>query len=192
MWGTRRATNKQVHQQAPITSFKTQLIQYTKYYKKKTVNTKLGKQTIWFSEVNKDIYQYFQKNKLEDEKDRKESCIAFLKLINRYYKIIWLKSTSIFEEQTRIPLKLNIEKNCCRQKKQQLSNSCRFQSIQRWSRREKPFPNKKPQNQSIRGQITLGIQLQTFPSKCNTRTLQSKTWNTAQKTHSNNGGNHTS
>ena len=26
----------------------------------KTVNTKLGKQTIWFSEVIKDIYHYFQ------------------------------------------------------------------------------------------------------------------------------------
>ena len=26
----------------------------------KTVNTKLGKQTIWFSEVVKDIYHYFQ------------------------------------------------------------------------------------------------------------------------------------
>ena len=51
-----------------------------------TVNTKLGKQTIWFSEVIKDIYYYFQKNRLEDEKDRKESCIAFLKLINPYYK----------------------------------------------------------------------------------------------------------
>ena len=25
----------------------------------KTVNTKLGKQTMWFSEVNKDIYHYF-------------------------------------------------------------------------------------------------------------------------------------
>ena len=41
--------------------------------------------------------------------------------------------------------------------------------------------NKKPQNQSIRGQITSGIQLQMFPSKCNTRKHQSKTWNTAEK-----------
>ena len=39
----------------------------------KTVNTKLGKQTIWFSEVIKDHYHYFRKNRLEDEKDRKES-----------------------------------------------------------------------------------------------------------------------
>ena len=77
----------------------------------KTVKTKLGKQTIWFSEVIKDIYHYFQKNSLEGEKDRNESCIAFLKLISRYYKNIWLKSTSIFEDQTRIPLRQNIEKH---------------------------------------------------------------------------------
>ena len=43
------------------------------------------------------------------------------------------------------------------------------------------FPVKKRQNQSIRGQITFGIQLQTFPLKCNTRKLQYKTWNTANK-----------
>ena len=40
-----------------------------------------------------------------------------LKLFIRYYKILWLKSTSIFEEQTRIPLKPNIEKIGCRQKR---------------------------------------------------------------------------
>ena len=50
---------------------------------------------------------------------------------------------------------------------------------------------KKTQNQSIRAQITFRIQLQTFPSKCNTRKLQYKTWTTAEKTHSNNGGNYT-
>ena len=49
----------------------------------------------------------------------------------------------------------------------------------------------KPQNQSISVQITFGIQLQTFPSKCNTKKLQSKTWNTAEKTNSNNVGNYT-
>ena len=55
----------------------------------------------------------------------------------------------------------------------------------------KPVPNKKPRNQSIRGQITSAIQLQTFPSKNNTRKLQYKSWTTAEKTHSTNGGNYT-
>ena len=48
-------------------------------------------------------------------------------------------------------------------KEKQLSISCRFHSTQIWSQRKKPFSNKKPQNLSIRGQITFGIQLQTFP-----------------------------
>ena len=39
----------------------------------------------------------------------------------------------------------------------------------------------KTQNQSIRGQIAFGIQLQTFASKCNTRKLQPKTWNRDEK-----------
>ena len=94
-----------------INIFQSTTITVYKVEYQKTVNTKLGKQTIWFSEVIKVILHYFQKNKLEDEKDGKESFIAFLKLINRYFKIIRLKSTSFFEEQTRIPLKLNIEKN---------------------------------------------------------------------------------
>ena len=33
----------------------------------------------------------------------------------------------------------------------------------------------KPQNQTVRGQITFGIQVHTFPSKCNTRKIQSET-----------------
>ena len=57
--------------------------------------------------------------------------------------------------------------------------------------KEAIFQQKKPQSQSIPGQITFGIQMQTFPSKCNTRKHQSKTWNTAAKTHSNNGANYT-
>ena len=34
----------------------------------KTVNTKLGKQTIWFSEVIKDNYHYFQQKKAGRQK----------------------------------------------------------------------------------------------------------------------------
>ena len=49
----------------------------------------------------------------------------------------------------------------------------------------------KPQNQSNLGQIILGIQLQTFPSMCNTRKTHSKIWNIALKNHSLNGINQT-
>ena len=36
--------------------------------------------------------------------------MAILKLNNRYYKILWIKSTGTFKEQTRTPLKQTIEK----------------------------------------------------------------------------------
>ena len=35
----------------------------------KTVNTKLGKQTIWFSEIVKDIYHYFQQKEAGRQKE---------------------------------------------------------------------------------------------------------------------------
>ena len=60
MWGVRRATNEQMHQQAPLTSLKTQNITVYEVEHQKTVNTKLGKQTIWFSEVIKEFYHYYQ------------------------------------------------------------------------------------------------------------------------------------
>ena len=63
--------------------------------------------------------------------------------------------------------------------------------MQTWSQQKKPYSYKKLRNQSIRGQVTFGIQLQTFPLKCNMRKLQSKTWKTDEKTHSNNRGNYT-
>ena len=83
----------------------------------KTVNTKLGKQTIWFSEFIKDIYHYFQEKQAGRQKRQKINLHCFPKAYHRYYKIIWLKSTSIFKEQTRRPLKLNIEKIRCGQKR---------------------------------------------------------------------------
>ena len=40
-----------------------------------------------------------------------------MELINRHKKIVGLKSTGTFEEQTRIPRKLNVEETSCRQKR---------------------------------------------------------------------------
>ena len=57
--GTHSATNKQVHQQAQLKSFKT-TITVSEVEHQKTVYKKLGKQTIWFSEVIKEFYHYFQ------------------------------------------------------------------------------------------------------------------------------------
>ena len=82
----------------------------------KTFNTKLGKQTIWVSEVIKEFYHHFQEKSYLTQKDKKQSRIAFLKLFNENCKILWLKTTSIFNEQNKIPFKLNIEKNRSSQK----------------------------------------------------------------------------
>ena len=58
------------------------------------------------------------------------------------------------------------------------------------STREAIF-QQKTQNQSIRGQISFGIQMQRIWQKRKTRNLQPKTWNKAEKTHSSNEGNYT-
>ena len=52
-----------------------------------------------------------------EKKEEKLSCIAWLELIERFYKNLWPESSNIIKEQTRIPLKLTIEKNWCRQKR---------------------------------------------------------------------------
>ena len=133
-----------------------------------------------------------EKRSRKTHKNRKQSCSALLKPTNRYCKILWPKSTTIFKKQTRVPLKLNIEKKWWRQKKNNKSAILENFSPYRYEVNERSlFPLKKPQNQSFRGQITFGIQLQTFPSKCNTRKLESKTWNIAEKTQSNNASSHT-
>ena len=45
----------------------------------KTVNTKLGKQTVWFSEVIKDIYHYFQEKEAGIQKRQKVKLHCFPK-----------------------------------------------------------------------------------------------------------------
>ena len=57
--------NAQAHQRADALTGSINIIQNTiitvyEVEHQKTVNTNLGKQTIWFSEVIKDIYHYFR------------------------------------------------------------------------------------------------------------------------------------
>ena len=79
--GSRRATNEQVQQQAPSTSFNFQstTITLNEAEYQKTVNTKLGKQTIWFSEVIKNIYHYFQEKQAGRRKRQKIKMHCFPK-----------------------------------------------------------------------------------------------------------------
>ena len=65
--GARRATNEQVHWKAP---FQSTIITVYEVEHQKTVNTKLGTQTIWFSELIKDFYLYFQEKEAGSHKKR--------------------------------------------------------------------------------------------------------------------------
>ena len=54
--------------------------------------------------------------------------------------------------------------------------------MQIWRQRTEAYSNKNTPIQGIRGQISFGIQLQTFPQKWNTREHPSQTWATDGKT----------
>ena len=71
----------QCHQRASALTSSTNIIQSTistayEVEHQKTVNTKLGKQTICFSEVIKEFYQFFQENKKNRRHNRTESRVA--------------------------------------------------------------------------------------------------------------------
>ena len=66
----------QGHQRAgaltgPINLFQSTTITVYEVLYRKTVNTKLGKQTIWFSEVIKEFHHYFQEKKAARHKNIK-------------------------------------------------------------------------------------------------------------------------
>ena len=66
--------NAQGHQRAgaltgSINIFQSTTITVYEVEYQKTVNTKLGKQTIWFSEVIKDIYHFFQQEEAGRQKE---------------------------------------------------------------------------------------------------------------------------
>ena len=80
----------QSHQRAGASSGYINIIQNTSFLvyeveHQKIVGAKLGKQTIWFSEVIKELYHYFRKNRFK-EKARKP-----LKQIKHRKSLIWSK-----------------------------------------------------------------------------------------------------
>ena len=80
--------------------------------------------------------------------------------INRYKKV--LKTTGT-EEQTRIPLKLIIEKIWCRQKENKFEHFFQISVHADMKSTNETYSNKRLQKCSSRGQITFGNQLQKFP-----------------------------
>ena len=94
-----------------INIFQSTIITVYEVEHQKTVNTKLGKQTTWFSEVIKEFHHYFQeKSAGRHKKYRKKGCIAFLKLILLILQNPMAKKYKLFKEQTRIPFELTIGK----------------------------------------------------------------------------------
>ena len=103
------------HQQACALTGSTNIFQSTfntayEVVHQKTVNTNLGKDYVAFRSNQSVLPLLPRKISWKIQKERKKSYIAILKLINRHYKILRQKSTSFFKQQTRIPLKQNIEK----------------------------------------------------------------------------------
>ena len=110
-----------------------------------------------------------------------------LKLINRYYKILELKSLSKYKKQARIPLKLTIEKIWCRRKRKstdhfkQISVHADMKSMKRGI-----FQQKTPKRNQVVKSV-LESKLQTLPWHCITRNLQPDTWNKKYSKHKNRG-----
>ena len=88
-----------------------------------------------------------------------------LKLISRYYKKVWLKSTSTFEQQTGLTLQLVTEKTWCRKMRHRFQHFLKFLVHSDPKSTKKALTLKKTQTQSICNQIIFGNQLQTFPQK---------------------------
>ena len=80
---------------------------------------------------------------------RKKSCIALLKPIDQYYKILRLKSTNRFKEQTRIPFKLVIEKTKSSKEKQVRGTSANFNPYGYKVNKKATFQQKTPKSMHL-------------------------------------------
>ena len=118
----------------------------------------------------------------------------FLTLINWYYKILWLKSTSISKEQTRIPLKLNIEKIWCRQKRITIEHFLQISlHTDMRSTKEAIFQQTPPPHQINPFVVKsfLETNCKHYRKSAIRENFNLKPETQLKKTHSNNGGNYT-
>ena len=115
MWGTRRATNEQVHYRAPLKFWKHIYCSIRSRTSKDSYHKTWKTYCLAFRSNQRNLPLVPRKIGWKTQNDRKWSFSAFLKLIIPHYKILWLESKNIFKEQTGIPLNLNIKKKWCRQ-----------------------------------------------------------------------------
>ena len=96
--------------------------------------------------------------------------------------MLWLKSTGIVKEQTRIPLELKIEKNSCRQKRTTIEQYLQISvHTDMKSTKEAIFQQKTPLLESNCKRFRQSAIRENFNLKLDT----------AENTLSNNGGNYT-
>ena len=95
--------------------------------------------------------------------------------------MLWLKSTSTFEQQTGITLKLVIEKTLCHQMRHRFQHFWRFLSIQIQSQWIKPEIQKRTPNSIHLWSKQILKPIAKISAKSNRKKFQSKTWNTVRK-----------
>ena len=95
--------------------------------------------------------------------------------------MLWLKSTSTFEQQTGTTLKLVIEKTLCRQMRHSFQHLWNFLSIQNQSQPIKPEIKKRTPNLIHLWSKQIWKPIAKVSAKSNRKKFQSKTWNTFRK-----------
>ena len=113
-----------------------------------------------------------------------------LKLIKRHHNELWLQSTSTFEQQTGITLKLVIEKTLCRQMRHRVQQFWKLLSVQIQSQRIKPEFQKRTPNSIRLWSKHFWKPTANVSSRSKKKEHQFKTWNTVKKTRSNNWANY--
>ena len=78
-----------------INIFRITIITVNQVEHQKTVNTKFGKQTIWFSEVIKDIYHYFREKLAGRQKRQKVKLHCFRKAYQSILQIHMAKKYTV-------------------------------------------------------------------------------------------------
>ena len=95
--------------------------------------------------------------------------------------MLWLKSTSTFEQQNGTTLKLVIEKTLCRQMRHRFQHVWRFLSIQNQSQPIKPEIKKRAPNLIHLWSKQIWKPIAKVSAKSKRKKFQSKTWNTFRK-----------
>ena len=93
---------------------RTTAIYRVEHQKSVRIAKKIWKKNNRFSEVIKKVFDHHLPEKSRSTHNhRKSGYFALMKLINRYRRIRFLKSTSVFKEDTRTHLKIIIEETWC-------------------------------------------------------------------------------